>query len=285
MSILIPSWTDSFLDKQSDSPRRRLKSSLLANALYFHELTGGTGAFVRLCRLFSLEASLQPLGVLRSERSVVDGHLGTAGRYAYLVSGLLRVGPAEVAKACGRWRSAYRVRVLISVPLVVDHLITITDYRRRSSTILAKGNSPPYLAEQAETLVPTTANFSVPRTQITPGSLPSPSHWPLSEYTPKRARILWKGSESSPSSPAFTKFEDVQQWTLNHCRNSRRNGIILLDLHPTVVGVASTTDPTGTSTDVKFTVRRTFPLPQNPFATFALKNVIHSPQLGYLLVR
>ncbi|KAF9645697.1 hypothetical protein BDM02DRAFT_3119790 [Thelephora ganbajun] len=34
-----------------------------------------------------------------------------------------------------------------------------------------------------------------------------------------------------------------------------QDGIILLDPHFKVVEVASTTDPTGTSTDVKFTVR------------------------------
>ena len=66
-----------------------------ASALYFlEELTGGTRALVRLCGLLGLEVSLQPLGVWgRGGLSVMDGHLGTVARCAYIVSGFMGTEP------------------------------------------------------------------------------------------------------------------------------------------------------------------------------------------------
>lgn len=77
----------------------KTESSSLVNALHFlKELTRGTRAFVRFCGLSSLEMSLRLLGVLgRSGRSIVGGHLETTGRFAYLVSGFMRVEPTTVA--------------------------------------------------------------------------------------------------------------------------------------------------------------------------------------------
>jgi len=90
MSAVIPGVTDSFLDKRGVNYGIKSQESLI-NALYFREkLAGGTGTSVRFRGLLRLEVSLHLLGILgRGGLSVVGGHVGTVGRYAYLVSGFI----------------------------------------------------------------------------------------------------------------------------------------------------------------------------------------------------
>jgi len=98
MSAVIPGVTDSFLDRRvNHSVRSR---EFLAHPLYFREkLAGGTRTFVRFRGLLRLEVSLHLLRVLgRSCLSAVGVHVGTVGRYAYLVSGFIDSSQERVWK-------------------------------------------------------------------------------------------------------------------------------------------------------------------------------------------
>ena len=116
MSTSIPGLTPSLLYKESQNPANL---TTLRNPRYTREkLTGGTGAFVRLCGLVRLGKSPLKLGVFgrSGRRYIVRGHLGTVRKCAYIVRDFIRIEPATVARwservAIKKWGSSDRRQV------------------------------------------------------------------------------------------------------------------------------------------------------------------------------